>query len=70
VVWQGGQVSVPTLARTAVDRAAERRDDAEWLAHAWETGRLLIVDSSGRAAIDDDGPALAFVESATWMGDR
>jgi NAD+ diphosphatase len=62
-------MTVPTLSRTAVDRAAERRDDPAWLATAWESGRLLVVDPQGRVAIDDDGPALAVSESAAWSGD-
>jgi NAD+ diphosphatase len=65
-------VSVPTLSRTAVDRAAARRDDEAWLSTAWESGRLLVLDSDGRAAVDDDGPALVFVDSAgsDGAGDR
>jgi NAD+ diphosphatase len=65
-------VSVPSLSRTAVDRAAERRDDEEWLASAWQTGRLLVADAGGRVVVDDDGPSLTFVESAGWSsaGDR
>jgi NAD+ diphosphatase len=62
-------VSVPTLSRTAVDRAAEHRDDDQWLATAWETGRLLVADGELRVAVDDDGPALDFVDSASWTGD-
>jgi NAD+ diphosphatase len=56
-------MSVPTLSRTAVDRAAARRDDEAWLATAWETGKLLVLDSDGRASVDDDGPALRFIDS-------
>ncbi|MFL6129536.1 MAG: NAD(+) diphosphatase [Mycobacteriales bacterium] len=33
----------PTLSRSAHDRVAERRDDAAWLAAAWERGRALIA---------------------------
>jgi NAD+ diphosphatase len=62
-------VRVPTLSRTAVDRAAELRDDEAWLANAWKSGRLLIIDPDGRAAVDDDGPALTFVDSRTWTQD-
>jgi NAD+ diphosphatase len=62
-------VSVPTLSRTAIDRAAARRDDDAWLAAAWESGQVLVIDADSRAAIDDDGPALTFVDSATWSGD-
>jgi NAD+ diphosphatase len=64
-------VSVPTLSRTAVDRAAARRDDEAWLAAAWESGKLLVLDRDGRATVDDDGPALTFVDAATsGVGDR
>jgi NAD+ diphosphatase len=62
-------VTVPTLSRTAIDRAAERRDDAAWLDASWASGRLLVIDAEGRAAVDDDGPALTFVDSADWSGD-
>jgi NAD+ diphosphatase len=63
-------VSVPTLSRSGVDKAAEHRDDAAWLATAWQTGKLLVIDEEGRAAVDDDGPALAFIDAAGWSGDR
>jgi NAD+ diphosphatase len=62
-------VSVPTLSRTAIDRAAVKRDDDAWLASAWETGQLLVIDADGRAAIDDDGPSLTFIDSGSWSGD-
>lgn len=65
-------MSVPTLSRTAVDRAAAKRDDQAWLATAWESGRLLLLDGDGRASVDDDGPALKFIDSASSgaVGDR
>jgi NAD+ diphosphatase len=62
-------MSVPALSRTAVDRAAEHRGDAAWLSAAWETGRVLVVDAQGRVSVDDDGPALTFVDAAAWHGD-
>jgi NAD+ diphosphatase len=34
---------LPLLSRTGHDRAAERREDSEWLAAAWERGRALVV---------------------------
>jgi NAD+ diphosphatase len=61
-------VSVPTLSRTATDRAAAKRDDETWLASAWASGRLLVLDPDSRASIDDDGPALVFIDSATFTG--
>jgi NAD+ diphosphatase len=61
---------MPTLSRMAADRAAARRDDEAWLAQAWETGRLLVLDSEGRAMIAEDaGPELRFVEAPTWDGE-
>jgi NAD+ diphosphatase len=62
-------VSVPTLSRTTVDRAAAKRDDEAWLAKAWESGHLLTVDAEGRAAIDDDGPVLTFTDSGAGPND-
>jgi NAD+ diphosphatase len=56
-------VSIPTLSRTAVDRAVDRREDPVWLEQAWKTGRLLVVDGESRAAVDDDGPNLRFVDT-------
>ncbi len=62
-------MSVPALSRTAVDRAALRRDDDEWLAAAWSSGRLLIADPDGRVTIsEDDGPSLHLIDTARWEG--
>ena len=36
----------------ALDRAAERREQPEWLASAWPEGRVVQVDFRGRAPID------------------
>jgi NAD+ diphosphatase len=46
-----------------MDRVAERRGDADWLAQAWRTGRLLVADAEGRVAVDDDGPSLVFADT-------
>ncbi|HEX3706639.1 MAG TPA: NAD(+) diphosphatase [Mycobacteriales bacterium] len=63
-------MTIPTLARTAVDRAAHHREDEAWLATAWETGRLLVVDAEGRATVIEDAtPVLSFVEAASWQGE-
>ncbi|HET8684323.1 MAG TPA: NAD(+) diphosphatase [Micromonosporaceae bacterium] len=35
---------MPPLARSTVDRAAHRRTDEQWLAHAFEQARILVVD--------------------------
>jgi NAD+ diphosphatase len=61
-------VSTPALSRAAVDRAAHRRRDAAWLAQAWESGRLLIVDDERRATVDDDG--LVFTDTTSYDGER
>jgi NAD+ diphosphatase len=59
-------VSTPALSRAAVERAAERRRDAQWLEQAWASGRLLVIDSDGRATLDDDG--LVFTDTASYDG--
>ena len=56
-------MTVPTLSRSGVDKAAEHRDDDAWLAKAWETGKLLVINEAGQAAVLDDGPALIFVDA-------
>ncbi len=50
----------PALSRAALDRAAEHRRDADWLAAAWtdERGRVLVVDAKGRALLDGETLAL------------
>jgi NAD+ diphosphatase len=63
-----GPVSVPTLSRTAVDRAEARRDDEAWLAQAWESGHLISVDTDGRVAVDDTGPSLVLADTSS-VGD-
>jgi NAD+ diphosphatase len=62
-------MSVPSLSRSAADRAAQHRDDEAWLAKAWQTGKLLIVDENSQAAVIEDGPSLVLVESGSWEGD-
>jgi NAD+ diphosphatase len=60
----------PALARATVDRDAAARDDADALARAWESARVIVVDD-GRALIDDDDPGLVFVDAADAPdGDR
>lgn len=55
----------PPLARTSLDRAAHRRKDDDWLAQAWKSGLVLVIDGSkgGRALVAErDGtPALVLV---------
>ena len=47
------------LARAAVDRAAHRRTDDDWLDKAWQdpATRVLLI-SDGRAEVSGDPPAL------------
>ncbi|HYN94608.1 MAG TPA: NAD(+) diphosphatase [Pilimelia sp.] len=49
--------ATPPLARYAVDRAAHRRTDAEWLARAWDTAEVLVVDvaAGGQALVREPG---------------
>lgn len=52
----------PGLSTTVLDRAAHRRHDRQWLAAAWERGRVLVVDpKSGFAPVEGDPPALRYV---------
>jgi NAD+ diphosphatase len=46
---------VPPLARTTLDRSALRRRDDAWLAEAWTSGLVLVVDldKGGRALVAD-----------------
>ncbi|HET7531398.1 MAG TPA: NAD(+) diphosphatase [Mycobacteriales bacterium] len=60
-------MSTPALSRAAVDRAAEHRRDQEWLASAWASGRLLVLDEQGRAMVDDD-TGLVLVDTASYRG--
>ena len=63
-------MSVPSLSRTAVDRAAQWRDDPDWLAQAWETGRLLVVNEQGQATVvEDTVSALHLLPSGDWQED-
>jgi NAD+ diphosphatase len=49
------------LARAAVDRAAHRRTDDDWLDKAWQdpATRVLLIND-GRAEVSGDPPALVF----------
>ncbi|MFI7540901.1 NAD(+) diphosphatase [Actinoplanes sp. NPDC049599] len=58
----------PPLARTSLDRAAHHRRDDDWLAQAWKTGLVLIIDidKGGRALVGrrpDGTPSLVLVGS-------
>jgi NAD+ diphosphatase len=54
----GALADAPPLARGTLDRAAEHRTDDEWLAAAWDRGRVLLVDlDKGGRALVTDGPS-------------
>jgi NAD+ diphosphatase len=56
----------PALSRASVDRTAQRRTDADWLAERWsdDTTKVIVV-AEGRALVDEDGaqPRLVLVGS-------
>jgi NAD+ diphosphatase len=60
-----GIVGRLTLARSGVDRSAERRADTAWLAAAWAEPdtRVLVIDDIGRALVrfGEGGAELVFV---------
>ena len=43
----------PPLARSTLDRAAQLRTDAVWLAEAWQRARVLVV-ADGQALVAGD----------------
>jgi NAD+ diphosphatase len=61
-------MTAPALSRAALDRAAERRRDPQWLAAAAQAGRLLVLDDDRRALVGDDG--LVLTDAAAYDGDR
>ena len=62
----------PALSRAALDRAAERRTDEEWLARAWddESSRVLVLDEKGRALVDGDALVLVAPQEAPESAER
>ncbi len=60
-----GAEPAPPLARSTLDRAAQRRTDPDWLGRAWGRARVLVLDSGneGRALVraDTHPPELALV---------
>ena len=56
----------PTLSRSVHDRAAERRDDAGWLAAAWDRALVVVVTPDYEAPVGQtpDGPRLELRPSA------
>ncbi|MBB5871696.1 NAD+ diphosphatase [Allocatelliglobosispora scoriae] len=61
--------SEPTLARSTLDRAAHHRVDPQWLAQAWEQGRVLVIGLDGRALVRD-GALVLLDASAAPDGER
>lgn len=62
--WGTGILGTPTLARSAVDRATQRRADTAWLDAAWAEPRtrVLVVDDGRALARFSEGKAeLVFV---------
>ncbi|HEX3814952.1 MAG TPA: NAD(+) diphosphatase [Mycobacteriales bacterium] len=56
----------PALSRGDYDRSVIRRNDPEWLATAWKSARVLLLDPDGTVPIQqtDTGPRLALVPPA------
>jgi NAD+ diphosphatase len=44
-------VEPPALARVSYDRAARHRRDSSWLAEAWKSARVVLVDPQGRSPV-------------------
>jgi NAD+ diphosphatase len=58
------------FAADGLDRAADRRDDEDWLAQAWSTGgRAVAVDPHGRVLATADGSMLVPLD-ASDLGER
>jgi len=57
----------PRLARAAYDRAGLRREDAEWLAEAWRTSRILVISSDATTPVErgDGAVRLALRDPST-----
>ncbi len=55
-------------ARSDLDRAAFRRADPQWLADAWQRGRVVVIRDDGRALIRDDRLVL-FTSAELGPGD-
>ena len=59
----------PPLSRSAHHRAAERRDDAHWLAEAWAAGLVLAVSADSRVQVtrpEPDRVAIDYARSADF----
>lgn len=53
----------------ALDRAAHRRTDQQWLEQAWRRAKVVMVAIDGRALVRD-GKELVLVDSASITGER
>jgi NAD+ diphosphatase len=62
---------VPILARSAHDRIAHRRSDADWFAAAWDDpdSLVLLISRAGTAPVRDGGRELRFVSPAEAHSD-
>ena len=59
--------SRPPLPGGALDRAAHRRTDEAWLAEAWSTAQVIVVDD-GRVPVRDDPARLVLLSAAEVPG--
>ena len=61
----------PPLARTALDRAAHRRTDPDWLEEAYKRGLVLVLDlaAHGRAAVTADSELILLEADQAPAGD-
>jgi NAD+ diphosphatase len=73
-----GAGAILPFAGIELDRASERREEADWLRQAWDDAHIVLLDEEGRAAMDEAGrnlrhwraadlPAVAF-ESSSFLG--
>ena len=65
--FDAGPLGRLALSRSAVDRATQRRADAEWIEAAWAapSTRVVVVHASQALATTSDGqPELAFISAA------
>ncbi|WP_246450961.1 NAD(+) diphosphatase [Allostreptomyces psammosilenae] len=62
----------PTLSRSALDRAAERRLDEAWLSAAWShpTTRVLVIAHGRALVLDEDPPEPAAGEEGAEEAER